>query len=246
LLASAKTSLRTRGDWLLAAIFAVGLALVPSPADAQRRRTGWLRIVSSTAGATVTIDGAQVGVVPVADPIEIRPGEHTLQVSKRGYTSYNEEIRVPAGQTRDLEVDLLPLSGFLKVRSTQPDVRVFVDGNFIGNAPLEFDLPPGAHSIRASRPGYRDLLRHVDAEAGSEIDIAVALEALPADQNPYAARPARPARWYEKSWVWITVGATVVAVTAATVGVLIATSSESEIDAFCGGSPPCVARVDFR
>lgn len=234
---------RLRG---LAAVAVVALVLVPAAAQAQRRRTGMIRIVSSTTGASVTIDGQEVGVVPIADPIEVRPGEHALQISKRGYTSYNEEIRLRAGQTRDVEIDLLPLSGFLRVTSEQTEVRVFVDGNFIGNAPVEFDLPPGAHSIKASKPGFHDFLRQVTAEAGSEIDFAVDLEPLPADQNPYVRRPPRPARWYEKSWVWITVGTAVVAVTAATVGILIATSEDSQIDTFCQGPPPCVARVDFR
>jgi len=231
---------------LLVAVATLTLLLAPDRAEAQRRRTGLLRIVSSTEGASVTIDGQEVGVVPIADPIEIRPGEHALQISKRGYTSYNEEIRIRAGQTRDVEIDLLPLSGFLRVRSEQAEVRVFVDGNFIGNAPVEFDLPPGPHSIKASKPGFRDFLREVTAEAGSEIDLAVDLEPLPANENPYIRRPPRPARWYEKSWVWITVGTAVVAVTAATVGILIATSEESQIDTFCQGPPPCAARVDFR
>lgn len=230
----------------LAAAVVIALILGPTAASAQRRRTGLIRIISSTTGASVTVDGQEVGVIPIADPIEIRPGEHALQISKRGYTSYNEEIRIRGGQTRDVEIDLLPLSGFLRVRSEQAEVRVFVDGNFIGNAPVEFDLPPGDHSIKASKPGFHDFLRSVTAEAGSEIDLAVTLEPLPADQNPYVRRAPRPARWYEKSWVWITVGTAVVAVTAATVGILIATSEESEIDTFCQGPPPCVARVDFR
>ena len=230
----------------LALAVAVLFLLVPAPSHAQRRRTGFIRIVSSTTGASVTVDGQEVGVVPIADPIEVRAGEHALQISKRGYTSYNEEVRVRAGQTRDIEIDLLPLSGFLRVRAEQGEVRVFVDGNFIGNAPLEYDLPPGAHSIKASKPGFRDFMRSVTAEAGAEIEIDATLEALPADENPYVRRPPPPARWYEKSWVWITVGAAVVVVTAATVGALIVTSEESQIDTFCGGPPPCVARVDFR
>jgi hypothetical protein len=225
---------------------AVLVLLAPAVAEAQRRRTGLVRIVSSTTGASVTIDGQEVGVVPIRDPIEVRSGEHALQISKRGYTSYNEEIHVRAGQTRDVEIDLLPLSGFLRVRSEQSEVRVFVDGNFIGNAPVEFDLSPGPHSIKASKPGFHDFLREVAAEAGSEIDLAVDLEPLPANENPYIRRPPRPVRWYEKSWVWITVGTAVVAVTAATVGIMIATSEESQIDTFCQGPPPCAARVDFR
>lgn len=231
--------------WLAAAL-ALAVVLVPAAGEAQRRRTGLLRIISSTTGATVTIDGQEVGVIPIEEPIEVRPGEHALQISKRGYTSYNEEIRMRAGQTRDVEIDLLPLSGFLRVRSEQAEVRVFVDGNFIGNAPVEFDLPPGPHSIKASKPGFYDFLREVTAEAGSQIDLAVDLRPLPANRNPYIRRPPRPARWYEKSWVWITVGTAVVAVTAATVGILIATSEESQIDTFCQGPPPCAARVDFR
>lgn len=223
------------------------LLLQPSALAQRRSRgSGHIRIVSSTTGATVSIDGEEVGTIPLSAPIDVRPGEHALQVTKRGYTSYNEEIRIRAGQTRDVEVDLLPLAGFLRVRTSQTDVRVFVDGNFIGNAPVEFDLPPGRHSIKISKPGFRDMLRNVEAEAGSEIAIDAQLEELPPDENPYHRRPPRPARWYEKGWVWLTVGAVVVAATAVTVGVAVASGGESALSAYCKGPPPCITELNLR
>jgi hypothetical protein len=236
----------TRTRAVVVLTLGLSVLLAPAGARAQRQRTGFIRIVSSTTGATVSVDGNEVGTIPITEPIEVTAGEHALQISRRGYTSYNEEIRVRSGQTFDVEVDLLPLSGFLRVRATQSEVRVFVDGNFIGNAPLEFDLPPGRHSIKASKPGFHDFLREVTAEAGSEIALEVDLRPLPADRNPYVRRRARPARWYEKSWVWITAGTVVVVAAAVTVGVAIASSDEAAIDEFCSGQPPCVSRVDFR
>ena len=42
----------------------------------------------------------------------------------------------------------------------------------------------------------------MNAVAGQVIERTVSLQELPADQNPYARKPAPPAKWYQKWWVW--------------------------------------------
>ena len=64
----------------------------------------------------------------------------------------------------------------------------------------------------------------------------MSLQELPADQNPYARKPAPPAKWYQKWWVW-TAAAAGVAVVAAAIIVPVVLSNRD----LCDGKPMSVA-----
>lgn len=54
---------------------------------------------------------------------------------------------------------------------TQPDgARVFLDGDYIGTAPLLLDfVPKGHHSINLSKSGFRDDSRQIEIESGATL-----------------------------------------------------------------------------
>jgi hypothetical protein len=198
----------------LLAILLVIVFLTPARAE-RARHAGWVEIVSSTIGAEVFVDGEQVGQVPLPDRLALPVGEHSVKVSKRGFTQHLEVIGIKRGMTTVVAVDLLALSGVLRVEVDQPGARVFVDGDYVGEAPLVYDVDPGSREITVSAGGYRDLVRTVEVVAGEEVRVAAELERLPPEQDPTRAPPPPPRRWYEQWWVWTTVGAVVVAVAVA-------------------------------
>lgn len=63
-----------------------------------------LTVLSTPPGATVAIDGTPLGVTPLT--VELRPGAHSAQVSRRGFADVNGKFTLPAGTPIDLSVAL--------------------------------------------------------------------------------------------------------------------------------------------
>ena len=72
---------------------------VPSATEAQ------ISVTSNPAGADIELDGTFVGNTP--STIGVAPGDHTIQVAKRGFKTWERQIKVTTGQiaiSADLEL----------------------------------------------------------------------------------------------------------------------------------------------
>ena len=218
-------------------------------AEAQRRRrtpeptpqaissSGTLVVTVVQEGAEVYVDEQLVGTSPIA-PQTLPVGSHTVRVRMPGFGEYSDVITVEPGGLADMPVELFALSEALSITTTPPGAHVFVDGNFMGETPVEVDLADGAHSIRVTLHGYEEVVREVTAESGHHQELALAMAAIPEDQ-------LRGSEWYEEPVLWIAVGGGVVAAVVIAVVVVVTTqgSGGSQIDAFCAQTGGCV-RVD--
>jgi len=63
-----------------------------------------LTVLTTPPGATVAIDGTPLGVSPLT--VELRPGTHSAQVSRRGFVDVNGPFTLPAATPIDLRVTL--------------------------------------------------------------------------------------------------------------------------------------------
>ena len=97
----------------------------------------------------------------------------------------------PAGQARlrergvsdDAIIAILArvaASGAMTVRTDPPAVTVVVNGQSVGETPLDIHLPAGEHRITLVREGYLDNSRRVTLEAGEEHRVDVTLTPSPA------------------------------------------------------------------
>lgn len=163
---------------------------------------GTLALSSTTEGAEVFIDGEKVGTVPLSGPVPLSAGEHTIKVIKTGYAPLIDVFKIQKkGQTR-LEVELVPISGALKVTASVERARVYIDGKFVCETPCSAEMPVGPRAVQVSKGGYKDFFQNIASVAGQETALAVTLEELPAGANPYKPAAAPPPKWYEKWWVW--------------------------------------------
>jgi hypothetical protein len=222
--------------------------LTATHAGAQRRRggrersealapsEGTLVVQATQEGAEVFVDEERVGTTPI-EPLRLAPGAHTLRVRLPGYTEYSDVVHVVAGQVTEVPVDLFPLAHVLSIVTEPAGARVFVDGNFMGETPVEVDLLEGTHSIRLTLRGYEDAIREVQARAGNREELRVELVPLP----PGALERSERTEWYEEPVTWIAIGGGAVAVAVAIVILSVTTSSgPSQIDQFCALPGGCV------
>ena len=205
-----------------------GLLLLP-PVEADARQSkgfGKLEISSITEGAQVQVDGKEVGTLPLKRPLRLSVGKHTIKVTKRGYTEYLDVFSIKARDTTVLDVDLLPFAGIFSITCNEPQARVFVDGKFVGNAPIETEVLIGLRKVKVRKPGFYNFFQEVDSVAGKSLDIEVALKAMPVGTTPYRPPPPPPPKWYEKWYVWAGAAGGVAAITAAIVIPVILTSGD--------------------
>lgn len=225
----------------------VGPVQAAPPAKAPTAGTAVL-IRCATEAADVFIDGDLVGKTPLNEPLPMVAGEHTVRVARLGFAPYIDVFKVKPGQTAKLDVELVPVAGVLVIvtpagmpdppglppGTPAPAPRIFVDEKYVGQAPLEHEIPAGNHSVRIERPGFVPETFQVTAVAGKSIQREPALVALPPDQNPYLTKPKT--KWYQKWWVW-TIGAVGVAAIATAIIVPVVLSQRN----VCTGVDLCAS-----
>lgn len=71
----------------------------PSPGSAPEPATGaTLEISSTPAGADIEVDGNFAGNTPSS--VGVMPGEHTIKVTKRGYTPWERKVKTTTGTVK--------------------------------------------------------------------------------------------------------------------------------------------------
>ncbi len=102
----------------------------------QAPTIGVAEIVSTPAGATVTVDGKASGVTPVAD-LRLHPGVHKVDLAREGYEPWTGTVSVDAGKKARLEATLKAIP-----KAPTPTPKPQVDPNHVyENSPSEVDTP---------------------------------------------------------------------------------------------------------
>ncbi len=224
----------------LAFVVAAAVSLLAAaPASAQRSqpaggKAGALEVSSTTAGAEVSIDGERVGTIPLPAPLTtLTPGEHTIKVEKPGFAPYIDVFKIDRKKPTRVEVELVAVAGVLRLKANVEAARVYVDGKFVGEAPITSEIAVGARAVQVSKGGFKDFFQNISAVAGQEVNLDVLLEELPVGVNPYKPPPPPPPKWYEHWWVW-TVGAVGVGAVVTAIVVPVYFATRDPIGDHCG------------
>lgn len=210
--------------FLLTMLLVVGIGLTPGDALAKKKKKkkkkkkapiakviadGELVIFSTTNGAIVEIDGKKLGTVPFKDPIKMKPGMHSIRVYLRGWSEFSDTFEIKAGDETELEIDLLPSGGLLKVNADKPGATVKVNDKVVGVTPFDGDIPVGKAELKVTLPGHKDFVQTMNVAPGKEYKIDVVLEQL--------ASVSTGPEFYETWWFWTIVGVAVAGGTTAAV-----------------------------
>lgn len=162
----------------------------------RKPRTGTLEIRSLTIEAEVLVDGKSIGALPLDGPVSMRVGRHTLKVIKPGHADYIDTFQIKRRKTTTLEIDLLPISGVLRLDTDPPGAMVIIDGRQRGETPYDGELKPGERALELRMPGYSTYKQRLVVSAGVVYPVAVPLvEAL-------VVAPVEDPPWYGHWWVW--------------------------------------------
>lgn len=190
-----------------------------------------MQITTAPPGATVIVDGVEVGQSPVSHPSAA--GVHTVTARLAEHLEITQQITLEdrhAQQALPVEITLTPLSslGTLEVAVDAPGAEIKVDGNTVGKAPLAepLRLPGGAHRVEAIAPDGRRERRSVDVAAGQTTRAIITLTEV--DEGGLNQR----------DWGWILMGGGGALVAGGAVVGVLALGKDGDLDD-CRSNPSC-------
>lgn len=164
---------------------------------------GLLVVSVNEPGATVSLDGAVLATTPVAGPIPVDIGPHSLVVAKPGFETITQPIRVAGGSALTVNLSLVKASHVARLTVTaETTAMIQVDGAPTAGGRFDGSLPSGTHQVRVTATAKVPYVASVDLRDGETRTLEVVLE------NERAAL----------LWPWLVGGAAVVAAGAAVGG----------------------------
>ena len=182
---------------------------------------------SNVPAADVFVNGSRVGKTPLRAPLVLPPGDHVLELRRRGYSPVRRPLSLAAAGRNALTIEmyedpaLRPAdTGTLAVAVSEDDAVLLVDGQPRtiyrggGRPPGTFTaaidgLPWGTHTLRVERPGFQPVERPVEVLAGATAQVRVTLRPTTENYQAYVRRTRSARRW---------AGAAVTAGTVMTIG----------------------------
>ena len=142
--------------------------------DELSKKIGTLEVRVSEPDAQVRIDDEIVGASPLPTR-KIATGEHTVKVTKAGFSPASKTVMVGGGdQVTLVEVQLQPVSTMGRVSvsvSGGEGLVVVIDGNEVGPAPYSGELEPGEHDISARSASQQAPAQKVAVKEGETTSV---------------------------------------------------------------------------
>ncbi len=163
----------------------------------NRKKTKALPVVPAVIPGQLTInstpEGAEVSLDERHDPNWITPfnmsglmpGQHTVKVSKPGFSAETRSIEVASGSKSFLVVQLAQVTATVSITSEPAGAAVFVDGRDTGRVtPVQISVDkPGTHTFMVKKQGYLEETTTASLQAGQLFRFAPSLKALGATDD---------------------------------------------------------------
>lgn len=167
-----------------------------------------LKLTVSEEGASVFVDGEQVGTTPLRRVVLLDVGRRTVRVSKAGFRDTERSVTVIGA--RDVALDLQLWKevhrGKLTVTAGPRDF-ISIDGKMVAQGRYEGSLPSGGHTLLVSADGMAPQQSEIVIQDNQARSINVALNPQPEPSDP-------------SKWLWLVGGAAILG-GAAVVGALV-------------------------
>jgi hypothetical protein len=125
--------------------------------EALKAFTAPLTVNVNEPGATVIVDGQEVGKTPLSGPVTVDVGERQITVKKPGFLDGTAKVSISGGTPATTEVKLDPSvkNGKLTVKANgATEAVVFVDGVEAGPPPWTGEVKEGKHTVEIRARGF--------------------------------------------------------------------------------------------
>jgi hypothetical protein len=117
----------------------------------------------------------------VGDELAGDPQQRSAVKAQEKAIAVPDPKAVPAEPSMTVGPSVVPVSvvssgkGSITVSSTPDGADVYVDDNFVGNAPATLKLSPGKHTVKVSQDGYKAWTKDIAVFADSDVNLKAAL-----------------------------------------------------------------------
>jgi serine/threonine protein kinase len=150
------------------------------PAPAPVVVPGQMAVESTPPGALVQVDGKSdpSWVTPFAMS-GMKPGQHSITVSKAGYSTDTRAVEISSGSKANVILHLAQLTAFLAVKSDPTGANIYVDGKDMGKTtPAQVNVDKGSHVILIRKMGYIDETTQAQFVLGQTVNYSPSLRPL--------------------------------------------------------------------
>ncbi len=158
---------------------------------------GILKVTCNVDGATVLIDGAEVGQTPLM--LARDAGTFQIEVTQHGYSTFAESLEVPAGKKVVVRAEIEFIAGTVVLDIEQEGATVVLDGDEVGTTPeirgLDVVLP-GEHTLVVRKDAHETWEQTFTIQSKQQVTLTISLSANAAvvvvDSTPIGAHVFGP------------------------------------------------------
>ncbi|WP_434047259.1 MULTISPECIES: PEGA domain-containing protein [Sorangium] len=122
--------------------------------EATKAYVSRLDLQASEAGATVLVDGEEVGKTPLGEPVLLDIGTRRIRVTKKGFKDVEVTEQVAGGGVVTVKATLeREVHEGRLVIAAPPDAVISLDGRVVGRGTWEGPVPSGGHALRVTASG---------------------------------------------------------------------------------------------
>lgn len=142
--------------------------------------TGTVTVTIQEPDANVTVDGKDRGQTPLAKPIRLNFGPHTVTVAKAGFDTMTQPVDLePGSNAATIPGPLSPwvLTGHVIVNAQPPEptAKVFMDERELGTPPWQGEVEPGQHTFQVKSATLSSDARAVDVAKKGTYEVSLEL-----------------------------------------------------------------------
>ena len=155
------------------------------------RGSATIRVDSTPPGATVVLNGRELGVTPVEIP-GVAPGEAVLHLRHPHRGDRLVRLTLARGESKTHHVSFPPTFGALEVVTNPRGARVILDGHTLdGVTPISIDpIPTGKHTVEVSIYGREAETATIEVFPATTTTQAFELERVPMGELTLQLTPA--------------------------------------------------------
>lgn len=161
-------------------------AAVNRDLERLRRELTALEVRSDPSGATVAVDGREVGRTPLTPPVLVTAGRRRIEVRAPAHAPVHLQMDLPRDGEYALSLTLSPIVSApelvaLRLECPLPEARVILDGarpQVMLEPFLMTPVEPGRHQVLFEREGYRASPLEINVRGGGQA-VRCALAPLP-------------------------------------------------------------------
>jgi len=149
-------------------------------------------VMSEPAGATVSIDGQELGTTPLLAPCP--EGEHVLVIEKKGFARAQRTVQFSKDRSTEMTFTLQPLppEPALAVTTEPSGALVVVDDKELGKTPFIGVVPSGEHVLVLRLEGRRTAQAQIMMPEDRDLDLRFTLDEAKTARAPVIAVSSEP------------------------------------------------------